>query len=364
MNFKIIAASLGLIAVVAIAFASFANLNKANKTPYDFGDAPDGTPEGNFPSLLKSNGARAKNTEEIWLGKEVTAENDSKQVNLDEADDGVKLELNSCQKSKGYFFVHTNNFRKSGTAYLNLYADWNKDGKWQGADGCASEWAVQNFPVDLSRQNQEIAVYVPEFTAGKNTDQLWYRSVVSLDQQMNEAATGEFASGEVEDYGPKEPGDEKYYDFYCNPYPLKIKHGDKGDFKILPDLFSEPINKVGFGQNYNPVNDKRNVTIQNNVATYESLEKDIDPPARSDIHFVDLKVSFGAGATEAVLDRSCIVIVEHDEITTETPSEKTPPRRTLPPGKVETATPSPTTKSSPSESEIHPQETTPGLMGF
>lgn len=356
MNIKIIAVVFSLLALMLVAFLGFTNYQKANKTPFDFGDAPDGKAAGYFSSLFKSNGARAKKTDDIWLGQSVTMENDSKQVNLDEADDGVKLSLNSCQTSKAFFFVHLKNPAKTGTAYLNLYADWNKDGKWQGADECASEWAVRNFPIDLSKQNQEVAVYVPEFTAGKNTNDLWYRGIVSLNQQMNEGATGEFESGEVEDYdNPKEEGNDKYYGSYCDPDPLKIKHGDKGEVKILPVFFSEPINKVEFSQNFGPVNDKRQVSIQNNVITYTSLAKDVDPPKRSENHDVDFKVSFGAGAVEAILGGRCVVTVEHDEITTETPAESDVHRR-IPPASTETPT--------RPQTQPHTQEKSPGLMGY
>lgn len=358
MNIKVVAAILGALVIGGIAFFGFTNY-QANKIPFDFGDAPD----GNFPSLFKSNGARAKTVDVIWLGQAVTTGNDSKQVDLDENDDGVKLDLNSCKTSEAYFFVHLKSPRKTtGTAYLNLYADWNKDGKWQGADECASEWAVQNFPIDISKQNQEIAVYVPEFTAGKNTQDFWYRGIVSLNQLMNEAATGEFPSGEVEDYNSEEQYDDKYYSAYCDPDPLTIKHGDSGDIKILPVFFSGPIKSVKFGQNYNPKNEKREVTIQNNVVTYQSTAKDVDPPKRSDKHFVDLKVSFGVGAVEAVLNGSCIVMVEHDEIT-KIPVGINPP---LPPDhpsvKTESAELTPT--PAPPEAEPHIQEKAPGLMGY
>lgn len=360
MNIKIAAIILGLLALGSLAFLGLKN-TPANNTPFDFGDAVD----PNFPSLFKSNGARAKTTNEIWLGLSVTTENDSKQVNLDENDDGLKVDLSSCKKSKAYFFVHIKNpgppigearpegGKTSGTAYLNFWADWNRDGKWQENDECASEWAVRNFPVDLSKQNQEIALYVPEFTAGKNIHDIWYRGTVS-NQQMNESSTGEFTSGEVEDYNSKEPDDEKYYGAYCDPDPLIIKHGNKGDIKVLPVFFSEPINKLEFGQNYNPSNDKRKVSIQNNILTYES--KDIDPPKRSDNHFVELKASFGASATEAVLEGWCKVVVEHDEITIKTPSKLNPPRRAFPEATIESGHPTSTPQNSPSEPESHIQE--------
>jgi hypothetical protein len=328
---------------------------------FDFGDAPDGVSTEQFPSLLSSNGARVKKTDDVWLGQAVTIEKDSKQVNLDEADDGVKLNANPCKQSTAYFFVRIKNPSKmTGIAYLNLYADWNKDGRWSGSDECAPEWVVQDFPIDLAKQTNEIAVYAPQFTAGKKVEEIWYRGAVTLDQRMNETATGEFASGEVEDYGPKLHGDEKYYNFYCMPDPLKIKHGEEGEFKILPDLFSEPISEIGFGQNFQLLNFIRKVTLQNNIVKYESSSKDVDPPERSDVHNVDLKVSFVGGVTQ---DKSCMVIVEHDELTIKTPSRKSSPVPSeIPQVKTESGG---TTKIESPESpqtETHPiQEGAPAL---
>ncbi len=336
---KLIAVIGGLFVLGFVGYFFIANM--ASKSPktntqdgkltsevtYDFGDAPDGKQGQQFPSLLSSNGARTKKTDEVWLGQAATVEKDSKQVNIDEADDGVSLKLTSCKQSTAYFFVRIKNpGQMVGIAYLNLYADWNKDGRWAGSDECAPEWAVQNFPIDLAKQTDQDAVYKAQFTAGKNVENMWYRGAVTLDQQMNEATTGEFSSGEVEDYGPTVPGDEKYYNFYCMPDPLIINHGSKGNAKIVPDLFSEPIFDVQFGQNYNPKTDKRQATINNNTFTFESLNKDVDPPKRSVPHFVDLKVRFGADGKEASLEDSCKVIVQHDEITIEEP----PGRRKVP----------------------------------
>ena len=324
---KVIVAVISFLVLGFVGYFIFTNIiNKSPKTNFDFGDAPDGG-QGQFPSLLKSNGARAKKTDDVWLGQAVTTELDSKQVNSDEADDGVRGKAVSCQESTVYFFVQSKNPGKtSGTAYLNLYADWNKDGRWSGSDECASEWAVQNFPVDLEKQKDEIAVYTPTFTAGKKTDKIWFRGAVTLNQQMNETATGEFASGEIEDYGPKEPGDERYYNFYCDPDPLIIKHGSQGSVNIVPDWGSEPIFDAQFGKNYQPKNAKRKVAMgKDNIFTFESSDNDIDPPKRSVPHFVDIRVRFGAGGKEAVLEKACRVIVEHDEAPIEIPGRRSFP---------------------------------------
>lgn len=373
---KLIAAVLGLLVLSLIGYFIFANIvNKPPKTnlpadvvvgdSFDFGDAPDGA-EGQFPSRLVSDGARTKKTSEVWLGQKVTIEKDSKQVNLDEADDGVKLNAASCRQSTAYFFVRIKNPNKmTGTAYLNLYADWNKDGRWSGGDECAPEWAVQNFPVDLAKQTEEIAVYSPQFTAGKNVENIWYRGTVTLETRMTETATGEFDSGEVEDYGPRSPGDERYYNFYCLPDPLVINHGSKGNVKILPDLFSEPIFDSQFGQNFKPKNLKRRVTIQDNIFTFESSNLDVDPPKRNIPHLVDVRVRFGVNGKEAVLEKACSVIVQHDEIPIVTPEKKSLPIPSRAPEvKTESGDPTPTEPQPPAQEEHPVQEQAPGLIKY
>ena len=336
---------------------------QTSETNFDFGDAPDGK-QGQFPSRLISNGARTKKTDDVWLGLVATIEKDSKQVNIDEADDGVKLNATSCKQSTAYFFVRIKNPGKmKGAAYLNLYADWNKDGRWRGSDECATEWIVQNFPIDLGKQTNEIAVYAPQFTAGKNTEKIWYRGVVTLDQKMDETATGEFASGEVEDYGPKSPGEEKYYNFYCMPDPLTINHGSKGGVKILPDFFSEPIFDLQFGKNFKPKDPKRQVAIQNNTFTFESSNKDIDPPKRSVPHFVDIRVRFGAGGKEAEVEKSCTVIVEHDEATIKIPRRSFPILSEIPQIKTESGGTTKTESPESPQTEAHPiQEGAPAFI--
>lgn len=383
MNLKLIAAVFGLLIFSFAGYLIFGKMvdnppktnlgsldtlgnKQTSETYFDFGDAPDGKQGQQFPSLLSSNGVRTQKTDEVWLGQTATTEKDSKQVNLDEADDGVKLAVNVCKQSTAYFFVRIKNpGQMVGTAYLNLYADWNKDGKWAGSDECANEWAVQNFIIDLGKQTEEIVVYKLQFTAGKNTGEIWYRGAVTVDQQMNETSTGEFLSGEVEDWGPK-TGDEKYYNFYCMPDPLVISHGSRGNGKILPDLFSEPIFDAQFGQNFQPKNLKRQVTIKNNTFTFESSVKDIDPPKRSVPDFVDVRVSFGIGGKEAVLEKRCAVIVEHDELTIETPSRRTFPVPSKAPS-VETKSGGSTKTEStePTPTEVHSiQEGIPGVVKY
>src|SRR3989304_10609264 len=125
MNPKLIGGILGLLALGLVGYFAFANIaSKSPKTSapaeinYDFGDAPDGKQTsyeesfaqiGQFPSLLSSDGARTKKTDEVWLGQEVTSEIDAREVNVDEADDGISGTATSCKQSTTYFFIRIKN---------------------------------------------------------------------------------------------------------------------------------------------------------------------------------------------------------------------------------------------------------------
>lgn len=61
---------------------------------------------------------------------------------------------------------------------------------------------------------------------------------MSFDQQMSSDGRGEIKIGEVEDYGPGVPEDDTYFDAFCNPDPLKIKHGEEGNIAIVNSIWS------------------------------------------------------------------------------------------------------------------------------
>ncbi len=368
MNPKLIAIVVGFLILGFVGYFIFANIvNRLPKTnlpeggavgaDFDFGDAPDGKQGQEFPSLLSSNGARVKKTDDVWLGQTVTYEKDSKQVDSDEADDGVKINANSCKQSTAYFFVRIRNLGKiSGTAYLNLYADWNKDGRWSGSDECAAEWAVQNFPIDLGKQTDEAAVYQTQFTAGKSIEEIWYRGTITLDQQMNESATGEFNSGEVEDWNPSEI--QKDYWLYCDPYPLVLNHGDEKTVTIKADPTSQKIKSVALSTLVAPDNDIRKITQNGNSFTYKS--KKVDGPKRDEPDAIPYSAEFTDG--EKWWD-FCPVTVRHDQ-PIKIPSKRGLPVPSLIP-KVETKSGGSTKTPEPEQTESHPiQEEVPGVMKF
>lgn len=293
-------------------------------TQYDYGDAPDGasTSYGNgttgaFPSELDSNGARTVTVDEVWLGQKVNTEQDSRQVDQDKFDDGVDLKLKSCAKSKAVFLVHVANpGEMSGTAYLNLFADWDKNGAWSGSDECAAEWAVRNFPVDLSDQTQTITAYVPAFTAGKNVKNIWFRAVVTKDQRLyDETGAGSFTSGEVEDYGPAVPGDGGKYGVVCEPEPLIIQHGDAGKITIVEKPGTKTFSSIDFPNSSDPNGDgiyqdkSKKVSVSGvDSVTIKSKRKH---PATAEKVSVPISVRYPDGTR---IVKTCPVIIMHSAL--------------------------------------------------
>ncbi len=221
----------------------------------DFGDAPDsrptgygaGTGTGSFPSLRASDGARHATTRLEWLGGSVDAEEDSRQVDRDAGDDGVALRLASCATSQLTVLAsvasrtdaaHPYSARPDQTLYLNALFDWNRNGRWNGADACAPEWAVQNQPVDVSAWPAGVLAQTVSvtFTGGAQVDELWYRVTLTYGQPVSGwEGRGSFAFGETEDYfisSSGEDGESSFFNIKCEPNPLEINHGESGTISI------------------------------------------------------------------------------------------------------------------------------------
>jgi len=109
------------------------------KSKYDFGDAPD-VPVCTYPSWFRSNGARHFDTSNEWLGPWVDIEPDSRQVDRDLFDDGVRI---AGSLVPGGTLTITVDISTSGVPgryniadpdmvmYLNGWIDWNCDCDWK-----------------------------------------------------------------------------------------------------------------------------------------------------------------------------------------------------------------------------------------
>ena len=287
------------------------------KPELDFGDAPDGgftgydsgAQDAEFPAKLASNGARVNNIDKVWLGFDVDKEKESRQVDSEVSDDGVNLGAASCAKSTANFVVHVANPGGiQGKAYLNLFADWNKDGKWEGSDECGGrEWAVQNFEINLAEQTSEFLVYNVEYIAGKNVENIWYRGTVTLEQKMNsELGTGEYNSGEVEDYGPSIKGDSPAA--HCVPKKSFINHGGSATFRIIPLTNLNDFKEVLLTNSEDANTPERTIT-NNGDNTFTYTSKDIDGPERDVGEKIGVRARFGSGS----IITECYVWVHHEE---------------------------------------------------
>ena len=175
----------------------------------EYGDAPDGKPTlyregaatGQFPTMAASGGPVHDLSGQVWLGFVVSPEG---QPRYRDTDDGVlHLQVTRCAQSSALILVNTSGLTQTERAtpvLLNLFFDWNRDGRWQGSDGCAQEWAVQNFAVEVSRHdegNPWVLVDV-SFTAGAQVQEFWYRAMVT--RQRVGPQIGSLPDGETEDY--------------------------------------------------------------------------------------------------------------------------------------------------------------------
>ncbi len=181
---------------------------------WDFGDAPDPP----LPSLLASGGARHAIVEYEWLGEEVDQEEDSQQVDDDLCDDGVEIgELITCAQAHlaVTLSVHDREdpqhpYDADHLLYLNVLVDWDADGSWDGTLSCpeglvASEWAVQNLPVDPSSwaQGTNSAMLSVPLPVGPRDGQVWSRFTLSYGEMIaadDWDGRGAFTFGETEDY--------------------------------------------------------------------------------------------------------------------------------------------------------------------
>jgi len=93
--------------------------------------------------------------------------------------------------------------------YLNVLADWNRDGDWNDnvackEDDCAYEWAVKNVLIGLSPGCN--TYFTPPFLTGPFVGPVWMRMSLSATPAPDDypwngtASIGDFKGGETEDY--------------------------------------------------------------------------------------------------------------------------------------------------------------------
>lgn len=189
----------------------------------DYGDAPDPS----FPSRKASNGSRHIHTDYEWLGFNVTTEDDSLQINLDQRDDGLNASslygFYTCFQKAVPIVISvrsrndlTHPYNNDKLLYLNMLFDWDNDGVWSGQIDCGPgetfpEHAVVNYPINVSAWPPGVTtkvIIIPVGAGGSATNK-WVRAMLTYDQKVNFPwnGQGEFSYGETEDYGPPPPRD-------------------------------------------------------------------------------------------------------------------------------------------------------------
>lgn len=173
----------------------------------DYGDAPDGAPTGyssgaaagSFPTQPDNSGPSHPLPFAVRLGEFATAEDEP--LNGSDSDDGLQtLDLSECSTSAALLLIShgTAGQAAGGTAYLNILADWNRDGDWSDAGGCAPEWALQNVELDLDEAGTGTFNRAFEFVGGEQVDEFWLR--ISITREPYDPAAGGEVEGETEDY--------------------------------------------------------------------------------------------------------------------------------------------------------------------
>ena len=240
----------------------------------DYGDAPDGAPTGynagavtgHFPTLAANDGPTHVLPPVIALGEQITSE-DAPNAE-DSGDDGLLYsDLHSCAASSLLLLINTSGLteqQKQSPLYVNVFADWDQDGTWTGASGCAPEAAVTNQPVDVSASGS-IEVINVDFTAGEVPAQFWMRVMLTTapytpgDQDLTGetedylvAANSPLPQGGAEAAQPQYDKDKAGKEFVCKGG--WVPHGN-GDMTI--DIEQTQASKEGGFRPKNPTSELR-----------------------------------------------------------------------------------------------------------
>ena len=159
---------------------------------FDFGDLPD-----NYNTKLENNGARhylpISGEPTLYLGSAIDSEHDGKpssDANLDNNDDGVKLEGHSLQdKTIDAGTTTTLTISTHGAGFLNAWIDWNGDGDFNDT--------LEQIASNIDGSSGEISLNVISPSSSTNiTTYARFR----YSYQQNLTPSGSADDGEVEDY--------------------------------------------------------------------------------------------------------------------------------------------------------------------
>ncbi|MCK4368823.1 MAG: VWA domain-containing protein [Dehalococcoidales bacterium] len=142
----------------------------------EFGDAPDGT----YPSLLASDGARHLPTQTECLGLAITEapdwkdfEPDANVPDLDLYDDGLVTTTITTDNPAQTVTFQVTDLMVEGDLYVNILIDLNADGDWLDTVGTQSEHVVVNQV--LPAVQEQTVVSNPFSTVGATPGTTWLR---------------------------------------------------------------------------------------------------------------------------------------------------------------------------------------------
>jgi len=189
----------------------------------DTGTAPDGTPTfytaisgtaepaslGAIPNRSGDGGPLHSNSSTLWLGSSPEGNMDDSIALLQEQPEPdtespyTGFSMLPCTNNRLVIVVSSAGISekdRSGTVFLNVFVDWNRDGRFAGGDRCGREWAVENLPIPASDLKEGPTAFPLDLPAGEQTLEFWIRISVTL----NEPALGEkpihpYKTGETED---------------------------------------------------------------------------------------------------------------------------------------------------------------------
>jgi hypothetical protein len=206
----------------------------------DYGDAPDSLPCGysedpaqdtvcKFPTLFATTNARVSGrpgAHAVTVGQEslgalelTSAERDASDPNDpdqtpnltdDDIDDGLRVDFLATGLIRFKVLVKLAPTASSGTRYLNVLYDRNRDGEWK-ASSEGDEWIVKNLAINLApggEQEIEVPIPVDQNWILALSQPRWLRLALSR-EQISEAifvnvggwdGSGAFSAGEIEDY--------------------------------------------------------------------------------------------------------------------------------------------------------------------
>ncbi|MBI1729080.1 tandem-95 repeat protein [Candidatus Acetothermia bacterium] len=230
----------GVVLLISIVIGVLGTAQQSVNGPLgDYGDAPDSqrasydhvdpTIVAAFPSTYKSSSdpsfiVHQLAKDGIFLGKDVTLENNALEVDRDLDDGWIPNSFLTCSVVDLQIFVTIPAGATAGPLYLNSLFDWNHDGHWADFSKCDSkqgeittaEWAIQNLRLDEEPYNLKPGfsgtISLPMILTGPLSGEMWIRFTVTtekVDENFFKPVEvggrgwngeGYFNYGETEDY--------------------------------------------------------------------------------------------------------------------------------------------------------------------